>query len=456
VVTVGLGALLSASPAAADSTTPLSCRASVGSATFSSPLATAPSIEPIVANRAGTPCADDSETLPQRTFGSSDFGATVTVGHAGAFTYTTAALPAIADEAPGAAALASTQSVEIKTQTEDIVLGQVQAQAGYACTAGAIVPSSSSSIGSVTVNGTPVTIPLSSPYKVNLTSDGASYLLLNQTTSAGGSLTQQAVVVHIAGPFGTAADFVIAEAKVSGGSGACAGTGTIPPPSIQPCAAGSVYNILDQQCEIVGAAGLPPVSVSTPYQGPTGGSVLGLAAARKLYSSPCLNGPGPAYVIVATQPGQRINGTAKADRILALGAHERVAGMGGADCIDGRGAVQTIWGGNGNNRIYGGSGKTRIGDGNGNDYINGRSGADWITAGNGRDKVHGGHGSSRIDVGIGFDHVWGGPAHNRIYAPAFRAVVSCGSGRHNVAFVRKGSWNYAHKHGCESLHMLAA
>jgi hypothetical protein len=392
----------------------------------------------------------------------------VTVSHAGAFTYTTASLPAIADEAPGAAALASTQSVEIKTQTEDVVLGSVEAQAGYACTAGAIVPSSSSSIGSVTVNGTPVTVPLSSPYKVNLTQDGDSYLLLNQTTSAGGSLAQQAAVAHIAGPFGTAADFVIAEAKVAGDSGACAGTGSTPPPSVQPCPAGSVYNILDQQCEIAAGpgsgsgsangsgSGQSPISVSAPFQGPTGGSVLGLQAAKQLYSSPCLSGPGPDYVLVSVRGGTHVNGTPKADRILALGAHDRVAGLAGADCIDGRGAGQTIWDGSGSNRIYGGPGKTRIGDGNGNDYIDGRSGSDWITVGNGRNTIRGGHGSSRIDVGIGFDHIWGGPAHNRIYAPAHRALVSCGSGHHNVAFVRKGSWKYAHKHGCQALHLLAA
>jgi hypothetical protein len=453
---MGLGALVSAGPASADTTTQLGCRASVGSATFSSPVASAPAVEPLVANRAGTPCVTDSENLPQRTFGSAEFGASVTVSHAGAFTYTTSSLPAIADEAPGAAALASTQSVEIKTQNEDIVLGQIEAQAGYACAAGAIVPSSSSSIGSLVVNGTPVTIPLSGPYKVKLTADGASYALLNQTTAVNGSLTQQAIVVHIAGPFGTAADFVVAEAKVSGGSGTCAGTPTTPPPSVQPCAAETVFNILTQQCEVAGVAGTPSVPVSQPFQGPSGGSVLGIEAARKLYSSPCLSGSGPAYVIVATAAGAHVNGTMKADRIIALGAHERIAGMGGNDCVDGRGANQTIWDGNGNDRIYGGPGKTRIGVGNGNDFIDGRTGTDHITAGNGHDKVHGGRGSSRIDVGLGADHVWGGPGRNRIYAPAGRAVVSCGSGHNNVAFIKRAAWKYAHKHGCGTIHLIAA
>jgi hypothetical protein len=445
LLVVGLCALAWADSASA--ATQLGCRASVGRATFTAPFGSAPSFEPVVANAPSTPCANASSDLDQRTFGSPSFGGTVSLSRAGAFTYTTASLPAIADQAPGAASLASTQTVTIKTSNEDIVIGNVQAQAGYACVAGVIAPSSSSSVGSVVVNGSPVTVPVSAPYKVDLTSDGSSYLLLNQTVSAGASLTQQAVVVHIAGPAGSAADFVVAEAKVSGDSGSCAGsTGT--PPSLTPCPAGSVYDVAERLCVIPGGGVVPP------FRGPEGGKVIGISIARSLYRSPCLSGRGPAYVVVATAPGAHVTGTHGPDRIIALGSHERIAGLGGNDCVDARGAGGTIWEGNGVDRVYGGPGRYRIGLGNGNDYVNGRSGGDFITAGNGRDVVLGGHGSSRIDVGLGADRVFGGPGTNRVYAASWKALISCGSGHHNAAWVKRHAVAYARRHGCEAIHLI--
>ena len=254
--------------------------------------------------------------------------------------------------------------------------------------------------------------------------------------------------VHLAG----VGDFVLAEAQVTSSPSPCSGASGLPP-LLQPCPAGAVYNPFTQQCQIV-TAGLPTVVVGQPFRGPAGGNVVPLAVARKLYKSPCLNGPGPNYVIVATAASPRVNGTMGPDRIIGVSGNDRIAGLSGNDCLDGGHGRDRLYDDNGNDRVYGGSGNDRIAVGNGNDRIWGGAGNDWITAGNGRDMVLGGSGSDRIDVGLGKDRVTGGSGRNRIYAPAPGALVNCGRDRGNAAFVDRAAAAYAHRHGCELVHMI--
>ena len=55
-----------------------------------------------------------------------------------------------------------------------------------------------------------------------------------------------------------------------------------------------------QLCEIVLRGGAQNIVVSKPFAGPTGGSVVPLAAARKKFKSPCLYGQGPKFVVMGT------------------------------------------------------------------------------------------------------------------------------------------------------------
>jgi hypothetical protein len=50
--------------------------------------------------------------------------------------------------------------------------------------------------------------------------------------------------------------------------------------------------------------------------------------------------------------------------------------------------------------------------------------------------------------------VLGGKGKNRIFVGSGHAVVSCGSGKHNTAFLRRDVATYAAKHGCQTIHLL--
>jgi Ca2+-binding RTX toxin-like protein len=189
-------------------------------------------------------------------------------------------------------------------------------------------------------------------------------------------------------------------------------------------------------CEIV-SPGQANIVVSSPFAGPTGGTVMSLAAARKKYKSSCLSGKGPKFAVVGTNGPNRISAGKQAERILGLGGNDRISAKNGADCIDG------------------GAGNDRISVGNGNDRVFGGPGNDTITAGSGRDSIWGGAGKDRITVGKGRDHLYGGPGNDRLYDPGKVAYVNGGSGR-NVAYVSASAMKYARKHGCQTVRRIRA
>jgi Ca2+-binding RTX toxin-like protein len=448
LIAAGLVALMSASPAAAattaaaPTTTPFGCRASVVRATLLNAL----TIEPTIANSPTAPCVTDTHgvsavNVPQT--GQEILHA----GPAGAFTHSDFA--AGSTISPGASAVADVEGVVIPTTTGSVtVVGPVEANASYACSNGNLTSSSGSTLDIIYVNGTKMTLPApGTPETIQL--GGGSYIAVNEKITTSTSITERVLDVHLAG----IADVVVGEAKVTlTRSDPCAGT-TGPPPNTNACPPGSTLDPARLLC-IITLPGGKIIIVGPPFTGPSGGTVLAVSVARKKYKSPCLNGPGPKYVLVATKPHGRVTGTPRSDRILALGAFERVAASGGNDCVDGKAKRLTIWDGNGKDRIYGGPGETRIGTGNGNSKIWGRNGSDWITAGNGNDWLYGGSLSSRIDVGLGKSHVFGGPNNNRIYAASGHAAVSCGSGKHNVAYLRNRAAVYGAKHGCQKIYFL--
>jgi hypothetical protein len=447
LIVVGLAALFSASPAAAattsaPTTTPFSCRASSARVTLLSKL----TLEPLVANAPDKPCKSDqhgvsSVNVPQTS------APAVNIGPAAVLTENV--FSTTPGQPRGATAVSDVQGVVIPTSSGQIsIVGPVESSATYACTNGALTSSSGSTLDVLSVAGKAIALPAPGA-SMTIQLGGGSYIAVNEKITTSTSITERVLDVHLKG----LADIVVGEASVDlTASNPCAGSSG-PPPNLHPCPPGSTLDAVHLVCVIILPGGVVIV-VGPPFTGPTGGTVLAVSVARKRYKSPCLNGPGPRYVLIVTRPHGRATGTLKGDRIIALGPFERIAGLGGNDCIDGKGFHQTIWDGNGKDRIYGGTGKTRIGVGNGNSHIYGRKGNDWITGGNGNDWVYGGTGSARIDVGLGRSHVFGGPHNNRIYAASGHALVNCGSGKHNVAYLRNRAARYASKHGCEKIFLL--
>jgi Ca2+-binding RTX toxin-like protein len=512
LLAVAFGALTLSSSAAAASSNPFGCRASLSAVRPASPL---PTIEPYVANRAETPCATDTAGASSGTALSSPGDGTVTAGPGAAYTYsTTSADPTTGAVAPGVAALASVQGGSLAGMGDSIVLpGPAEAQASYACTDGKLVPSASSTLSAVTINGKTTT--LSSPGAAQtIALGGGAYVAFNQEVQTATSLTERLVDEHIPG----VEDIVLGEAQVtqtaadpcagtsgsgsggsgsggSGGSGSggsggsgSGGPGGLTPASLSACPPGSTLVASTQECEIVQPGGAL-IDVSPPFAGPTGGRVMALSVARKKYHSACLSGPGPKYAIVGTNRANRIEGTLHSDRILGLGGADRIAGRGGNDCIDGGAGNDRVWGGNGQDRVYGGLGNDRLSVQSGNSYVNGGAGNDAIFIGNGNDTVLGGPGNDRISVGRGQDkvsggagsdtittgdgndwvygnagndsikvgngkdHVFGGAGADRLYAPGLVDYVNGGTGR-DLAYVNTVGMRYAKAHSCEKVRKI--
>jgi Ca2+-binding RTX toxin-like protein len=450
LIAVGLAALFFASSAAAESpliitnpVTPFSCRASVARVTLLNSI----KVEPLVANAPDYPCATDQHGLSAVNVAQTSAPA-VNAGPAGVVTYSK--YTPGSTESPGAAAVADVQGVVIPSTSGVItVVGPVEANAAYACSNGALTSSSGSTLDIINVAGKNMTLPApGTPETIQL--GGGNYIAVNEKITTPTSITERILDVHLAG----IADIVVGEASVDvNRADPCAGSGG-PPPNTNACPPGSTLDPVRLLCVIVLSNG-QEIVIGPPFTGPSGGTVLALSVARQKYGGPCTTGPGPQYALIATKPHGRVTGTLKADRIIALGAFERIAGLGGNDCVDGRSHNQQIWEGNGRRvRVYGGPGTTRIGMGNGNDLVYGRKGKDWITAGNGNDTIHGGSGNSRLDVGLGRSHIYGGPGRNRVFAGSDAAVVNCGSGKHNIAFVRIRVSKYARKHGCQKVFLL--
>jgi hypothetical protein len=438
---LALGALPASASAAQ---APFGCRASAARVELGGSAV----LEPVTANAATYPCRTQSAGVA--TVAIPDNGLPVVrVAPAGAFTYSTAdsAFPV----APGAAAVASVKAVNLETSSGELTIGgPVQANASYACEHGQLVSQSQSTLQLIYFNGHPDQLPApGSPQTIRL--GGGAYIGINEKVETPDSLTERVIDVHLS----DGNEIVVGEAKVTKTADAEAAcrTSPLPPPVLEICPDGSVLNVVQQSCVInyqpPGSTTIIVIYVSRPFGGPSGGTVVPVPVAKRHHRSSCLNGPGPKFALVATKVGGRVYGTRLGDRILALGALERVAGIGGNDCIDGKGRQLQIWDGNGNDRIWSSLGFNRIGAGDGNDYINGRGGRDFITDGNGNDRVIGGRGGAMIDAGIGHDHLFGVGGKNRIWAGGDLALVNCGPGAHNTAFVRPRAVPYARAHGCE-------
>jgi Ca2+-binding RTX toxin-like protein len=480
IASVVVCALVSAASASAATTNPFGCRASLARIGLGGTTL----VEPIVANKASSPCATETSGLNSASVPS--VGSVIALaGPAGVFTYSSSSQPTTTGTvAPGAAALAAVDGVTIPTSSGPIVIvGPVQASASYACVNGGVVAKSNSTLDLLYINGNRITLTPNENETIQL--GGGNYVSVNEKLQTSTSITERILDVHLQG----LADIVVGEAKVTqDAADPCAGTSSSAPPAVNPCPNGSTYDPVSGYC-VIQTPGGGVIVISRPFQGPTGGTVLAVSVARKLYKSKCLAGRGPAYAIVGTNRNDRINGTHRPERILGLGGNDRIAGQGGNDCLDGGAGNDRMWGGNGNNRDFGGSGNDRISVQNGNAYVDGGSGNDRIFLGNGNDVVYGGPGNDRISVGRGRDRVYGGPGNDdistgdgndwvwggsgndriwvgngkdhvfgqagddRVYAPGEKDYVDCGGGA-NLAFVNLFAASYAQRHGCGRVRMV--
>jgi Ca2+-binding RTX toxin-like protein len=460
--------LLLAGPASAAPTNPFGCRASVQALR----IAPLPAAEPTVANPAETPCATDSAGAGQSSTGSTAAGST-SAGPSAAYTVSDSSTP-------GATALASVDGGTVAGTGNTVALtGPANAQASYVCANGDVVASGSSDVSVAVIDGQTVR-PSSPGAETTAQLGGGSYATINQQVQNATSLTERLVLMHIAG----VGDYVLGEAQVarpagnpcsagigsgsggsagsgsgsggagsgSGGSGS-GGSGTGSGDSLRACPAGAVLVAGAQMCEIVFADGSRNIVVSKPFAGPTGGTVVSLAAARKKFKSACLSGTGPKFVVIGTTKANTIRAAKTAERILALGGNDNVIVKSGASCVDGGAGRDTISGGTGKVRLFGGIGNDKLGAKNGSSYISGGNGADRITAGNGRDRVFGGAGKDTITVGNGRDHLFGGAGNDRLRAAGRIEYVSGGNGK-DVAYVAAKEMKYAHRHGCEKVHRI--
>lgn len=407
--------------------------------------------EPVVANANSDPCVTNTA---QSVRTASQNGFTATNPRA-----------ATVREQGGIAASSSIESATGSTRagaagTVPIAVGAISSQQTVVCQAGAPVSAGTSRVEGLSIAGTPVPgVVGSNPIDLSVpTLAGPIRVRTNQLNGN----TRTALILDLPG----GQQQVFGEASASGnaclplpgtgtgtgtgtgGTGNSGGTGTggtggnaggANGTGPNPCPAGSEYVVADNLCVIRsrGADGrVDTIVVGRPFQGPSGGTVISLSAARKRFGNKrCLTGSGAKYVIVGTNRADRITGTNGRDRILTLGGNDRADGGRGADCLDGGSGRDILSGALGNDRVFGGTGNDSLNGGGGTDRLSGETGDDSINAGYGADVVLGGPGRDAINVATA----------GKI------ARVDCGSGRDKV---RMNNREKRRTHGCEVKYVL--
>lgn len=280
----------------------------------------------------------------------------------------------------------------------------------------------------------------------------------NETIRDANSLTIRGAHIRILPINGGApvVDLVVAESRVTASADTCNPDKQIPGLTGKLCPTGSKYDAASGFCVIpavVGGSGV--IVVGRPFEGPSGGTVIGLTEAIKKYGNLiCFRGSGPKYAVVGTNKNDHITGTNGRDRIVGLGGQDSLDGGRGDDCVEGNNGNDTVNGGIGNDRVYGNAGNdTMTGDlgkdhmdgGAGNDKVNGGSGADTLIGGAGRDILNAGFGADRVTAGSGNDIV-------NVAVQGPHSTVNCGSGRDKI---RLNQNEKRHISSCELQYVLA-
>jgi Ca2+-binding RTX toxin-like protein len=137
---------------------------------------------------------------------------------------------------------------------------------------------------------------------------------------------------------------------------------------------------------------------------------------------------GKAATIVG-QPGQvAVRGTQGADVIVALDPGVRIDGRGGDDTICAGDGDNIINGGAGNDWINGGAGTNTIDFGAGDNTAYAGAGDDTILGGTGNDTVYAGDGDNLVSTGAGDDFIVTGAGNDRIDGAKGNDVCDGGGG----------------------------
>lgn len=421
-----------AAPAAADITGPQwNCRAS---ALYAS-VAGNNRVEPVVAN--GNQNTANGVSPDLALCGNGQAGASnlatplalpvelISADSVSAITAVDPPLGASADQKVGARAKVEDLKVPLTTGTTIIGARAADSVATASCVANVPKLEGTSTLVGVTLGGQEVVLD----QVVAAISDALAPLgpiievKVNEQIKDATSLTVRALHVKVLQAAGEnpILDLVVAESRVVAPAGVCdrkgtAGSGT--QKEIKPCPKGATLDLESERCVIPASNTHGLIVIGRPYEGPSGGTVVALVDARRLYKSECLKGPGPQYAVIGTQGRDRITGTNRQDRILGRGGNDQVDGGRGNDCLDGGTGGDNLNGALGNDKVFGLSGKDKLNGGPGTDRLSAGSGNDTINAAYGADKVFGGSGADFINVATA----------------GKRATVSCGSGRDKVRF----------------------
>lgn len=424
MVAVGAGMLLTFAPTAAQAAQPVwTCRASAVAVTGLTPNP----VEPIVANNTPTGGCADSDTT--QDVGQS--GLTVSGGLA-----RTQIDP---DNVP-----APVQSLQSSAGVDAASIGNgsgfalsvthVETTATATCAGNTPAFDSSGQVGTVTINGQPV----STDSTLTQVGDGLNgspiggliQVHFNEVTKTATGLVRRGVHVQILDATGaTVFDAVVAEAKVASQGLTC--TPGIPAGG---CPTGSVE--AGGVCIItVPGAGGNNTTVTILGANPGGGFIT---SPSLLPSSLANRGPCSKKslkivdVIIGTKHGDRITGTNQNDRIMSLAGKDRVSGGRGNDCVEGGAGNDQIDGSNDNDRLYGQKGKDIINGATGKDRLYGGASVDKLSGGSGNDYLSGGTARDKLSGGVGNDNLVGGAGNDWINTDNGRDRVSAGAGNDAV------------------------
>jgi Ca2+-binding RTX toxin-like protein len=420
---VTIAALGFASSSAHAATATWSCGASAAIVT----VAGAEPVNPVTASR--TPCSDQFVGLPKLT---DALGLAPAINAKSAYAITSAKAAGARPIEQATAAASGVEGLSIKSgDSTAIGVDAAESEVTATCKDGNPVFNGTSKIAHLIVGGQVISLDDPLITITNALSDALGALVdvrLNEQVKDANGFIQRAAHIKVLAALGAdpLLDIIVAEARLSSSS-ACdpnADGNKTPGGDVggastsRLCPQGSQLDAASGFCIIPASAsgGMGIVVIGRPYSGPSGGTVVALNVARKLYKSVCLYGPGEKYAIVGTNKGDRITGTNVRDRILGRAGNDALDGGRGNDCIDGGTGGDTLSGALGNDRAYGLAGKDHLNGGPGNDYLSGGAGNDTISTSFGSDTALGGSGvdfinaatagrPAKINCGTGADKV---------------------------------------------------
>ncbi|MCW3015756.1 MAG: calcium-binding protein [Solirubrobacterales bacterium] len=426
-------------------------------------------VEPLVAN--GNPSTANNKSADRAQCASEEAGAdnlatplgipnsVVAAQSASAKTTITPELGRAIDQTVTSTSRVEKLALPLGGTTVILGVGAANSTATGSCVNGAPKLDGSSSMADLTLGGVPISLNelLGGLQKILEPLGVLIDVKFNEKVIVNGSLFVRAAHIKLLGSNAATPllDVVIAESKVTADALTCDPNKQVPGFDGKICPDGSTYDAMTGFCiipAVVGGSGI--IVVGLPFQGPSGGRVIGLGEAIKLYGKlECLRGSGPKYAVVGTNKSDRITGTNGRDRILGLGGNDSLDGGRGADCIDGGKGSDRMTGGIGSDRLLGQTGNDTMTGNLDNDSMDGGAGNDKVNGGSGKDLLVGGVGNDIISTGYNADTVRAGSGNDvvNIAVQGPSAKVDCGTGRDKIRLNQRERKTIK---GCEIQYML--